>query len=139
MRVISYRKRCLSEYIFAENTKLTAILGHYADYVRALHPQAPTPGFYRAERLFDDARRLRATMSDAAFCATLGGDQGEGLRPAPTQSRQGLRPKSGHTDDPISTPTQSHQGLRPVSGRDGSGGPKPTQSRQGSGWGNIEA
>src|SRR5262249_38992338 len=29
----------------------------------------------------------------------------EGLRPAPTQSRQGLRPKSGHTDDPISTPT----------------------------------
>ena len=29
--------------------------------------------------------------------------------PAPTQSRQGLRPKSGHTDDPISTPTQSRQ------------------------------
>jgi hypothetical protein len=45
----------------------------------------------------------------------------EGLRPAPTQSRQGLRPaptqsrqgpdgpKSGHTDYPISTPTQSRQ------------------------------
>src|SRR5438132_2982618 len=25
----------------------TAILGHYADHVRALHPQAPTPGFYQ--------------------------------------------------------------------------------------------
>ena len=33
------------------------------------HPEAPTPGFYRAERLFDDARRLRATMGDAAFFA----------------------------------------------------------------------
>ena len=56
----------------------TAILGHYADYVRALHPQAPTPGFYQAERLFDDARRLRATMGDAAFFAALGGNQSEG-------------------------------------------------------------
>jgi hypothetical protein len=55
----------------------TAILGHYADYVRALHPQAPTPGFYQAERLFDDARRLRATMGDTAFFATLGGNQAE--------------------------------------------------------------
>ncbi len=29
--------------------------------------------------------------------------------PVPTQSRQGLRPQSGHTDYPISTPTQSRQ------------------------------
>ncbi len=56
----------------------TAILGQYADYVRALHPQAPTPGFYRAESLFDDARRLRATMGDAAFFANLGSDRREG-------------------------------------------------------------
>jgi len=44
----------------------------------------------------------------------------EGLRPTPTQSRQGLgradtelaarNPQSGPTDDPISTPTQSRQG-----------------------------
>ncbi len=51
----------------------SAILGHYAEYVRALHPQAPTPGFYRAERLFDDARRLRAAMGDAAFFSQLRG------------------------------------------------------------------
>jgi hypothetical protein len=51
----------------------SAVLGHYAEYIRALHPQAPTPGFYRAERLFDDARRLRAAMGDAAFFNQLGG------------------------------------------------------------------
>src|SRR5256885_2126432 len=51
---------------------------HQGDFVRALHPQAPTPGFYQAERLFDDARRLRVTMGDAAFFATLGSNQAEG-------------------------------------------------------------
>jgi hypothetical protein len=50
-----------------------AVLGHYAEYVRALHPDAPTPGLYRAESLFEDARRLRATMGDEAFFAQLGG------------------------------------------------------------------
>ena len=54
-----------------------AVLGHYAQYIRALHAHSPTPGFYRAERLFDDARRLRATMGDAAFFGQLGGDQGD--------------------------------------------------------------
>jgi hypothetical protein len=55
----------------------SAVLGHYADYIRALHPQAPTPGFYRAERLFDDARRLRAAMGDVAFFGQLGGQQSD--------------------------------------------------------------
>lgn len=49
----------------------SAVLGQYAEYVRALHPDAPTPGFYRAERLFDDARRLRAQMGDERFFETL--------------------------------------------------------------------
>ena len=53
----------------------SAVLGHYAAYSRALHPQAPTPGFYRAEKLFDDARRLRAAMGDAAFFNQLGGNK----------------------------------------------------------------
>ena len=51
----------------------SVVLGHYTDYVRTLHPEAPTPGFYRAESLFEDAQRLRATMGDAAFFAPLGG------------------------------------------------------------------
>jgi hypothetical protein len=55
----------------------SAILGHYAEYVRRLHPEAPTPGFYRAESLFDDARRLRMAMGDEAFFARLGSSQGD--------------------------------------------------------------
>jgi hypothetical protein len=54
-----------------------AVLGHYAEYMRVLHPQSPTPGFYRAERLFEDARRLRTAMGDAVFFSQLGGDQGD--------------------------------------------------------------
>jgi hypothetical protein len=56
----------------------SAVLGQYAEYVRTLHPEAPTPGFYRAEALFDDARRLRATMGDERFFAKLGGESGAG-------------------------------------------------------------
>ena len=53
----------------------SAVLGHYADYIRTRHPEAPTPGFYQAERLFADARRLRKAMGDEAFFAQLGRDQ----------------------------------------------------------------
>jgi hypothetical protein len=49
----------------------SAILGGYARQVRALHPDAPVPGFYLGERLLDDARGLRATMGDTAFFAKL--------------------------------------------------------------------
>jgi hypothetical protein len=49
----------------------TAILGGYADHVRRLHPEAPVPGFYLGEKLFEDARSLRMTMGDAAFFGTL--------------------------------------------------------------------
>jgi hypothetical protein len=58
----------------------SAILGHYADYIRKLHPTAPTPGFYRADALFDDARRLRSQMDDDRFFAQLGAsaDGGDG-------------------------------------------------------------
>lgn len=55
----------------------SAVLGHYAEYIRTLHPESPTPGFYRAERLFDDARRWRVTMGDEVFFRQLGGEQGD--------------------------------------------------------------
>ena len=45
----------------------SAILGRYAEHVRTVHPKAPTPGFYQADRLFEDARSLRARMGDEAF------------------------------------------------------------------------
>ncbi|MGR9107058.1 MAG: phage resistance protein [Gammaproteobacteria bacterium] len=58
----------------------SAILGHYADTMRKLHPSAPTPGFYRADALFADARRLRAQMGDERFFEQLGAkaDGGDG-------------------------------------------------------------
>ncbi|MEJ2147789.1 MAG: DUF6079 family protein [Acidobacteriota bacterium] len=58
----------------------SAILGHYADYIRKVHPTAPTPGFYRADALFEDAKRLREKMGDEAFFKQLGSsaDGGDG-------------------------------------------------------------
>lgn len=62
----------------------SAILGHYAEYVRRLHPAAPTPGFYRADSLLEDARRMRERLGDEAFFRQLsreadgGGDGGWG-------------------------------------------------------------
>ncbi|TDH61146.1 phage resistance protein [Dankookia rubra] len=49
----------------------SAILGGYAEHVRRTHPNAPTPGFYLGERLFDDARGLRTRLGDTAFFAQL--------------------------------------------------------------------
>ena len=49
----------------------SAILGRYADHVRAIHPEAPTPGFYQADRLFKDAQRLRSRMGDSEFFRAL--------------------------------------------------------------------
>jgi hypothetical protein len=57
----------------------TAILGGYADHVRRVHPDAPVPGFYLGEKLFEDARKLRSTMGDAAFFGKLNeGNEGDG-------------------------------------------------------------
>ena len=56
----------------------SAILGRYAEYVRAARPEAPTPGFYQADRLFEDARSLRANMGDDAFFRVLNEKVGTG-------------------------------------------------------------
>ena len=52
----------------------SALLGRYAEHVRRLHPEAPTPGFYQADHVFVDARALRAKMGDAAFFSALNAD-----------------------------------------------------------------
>jgi hypothetical protein len=56
----------------------SAILGGYAEYVRRLHPDAPTPGFYLGESLFEDARNLRRSIGDAAFFDRLNSGGGDG-------------------------------------------------------------
>ena len=45
----------------------SAILGGYADHVRKLHPEAPWPGIYLADDLFEDARRCREQLGDETF------------------------------------------------------------------------
>lgn len=49
----------------------SAILGHYVEYVRRLHPDAPLPGVFKAEGLFADADRLRTQMGDEGFFGQL--------------------------------------------------------------------
>lgn len=56
----------------------SSILGGYADYVRRVHPEAPTPGVYRSEEIFADAQRLRQTMGDESFFAELGAGEAGG-------------------------------------------------------------
>jgi hypothetical protein len=58
----------------------SAILGGYAEFVRQRHPDAPIPGFYLSERLFEDALRMRERLGDEAFFRDLnaGSDDGNG-------------------------------------------------------------
>jgi hypothetical protein len=49
----------------------SAILGGYAEHVRRIAPEAPVPGFYLADGLFRDARRLRDQQGDQAFFSAL--------------------------------------------------------------------
>lgn len=58
----------------------SAILGGYAEFVRQRHPDAPIPGFYLSERLFEDAVRMRDRLGDEAFFRDLnaGSDAGDG-------------------------------------------------------------
>jgi hypothetical protein len=52
------------------------ILGRYAEYVRQLHPEAPIPGIYLAESLFEDAKSRRTDTGDEAFFAQLNAKKG---------------------------------------------------------------
>ncbi|MHB8973729.1 MAG: hypothetical protein ACYC3X_26100 [Pirellulaceae bacterium] len=52
------------------------ILGQYANYVRQIHPNAPIPGIYLAESLFEDAKSLRNDMGDAGFFQKLNQNKG---------------------------------------------------------------
>jgi hypothetical protein len=49
----------------------SAVLGGYAEHVRRIHPNAPVPGFYLGETLFEDSRKMRARQGDEAFFAAL--------------------------------------------------------------------
>jgi hypothetical protein len=58
-------------HMIGANDVESGILGGYVDYIRRHHPDAPIPGVYKAERLFQDAENLRQTMGDEAFFTKL--------------------------------------------------------------------
>lgn len=49
----------------------SGILGGYVEFIRRTHPDAPIPGVYRAEGLFQDAENLRKQMGDEQFFTIL--------------------------------------------------------------------
>jgi hypothetical protein len=53
----------------------SAVLGGYVEYVRRVRPEAPLPGVYVAEDIFDNAKRHRQSLGDDKFFAQL--NQGE--------------------------------------------------------------
>jgi hypothetical protein len=54
------------------------ILGQYANYVRQMHPEAPIPGVYLAESLFEDAKSLRQDVGDEGFFQKLNQNKASG-------------------------------------------------------------
>lgn len=53
------------------------ILGGYADFIRAKHPEASIPAIYLVDDLFRDAARLRRSMGDGPFFDGLNATGGD--------------------------------------------------------------
>ncbi len=69
---VENRKFLLVPYhlIGAESME-SAILGGYADHIRRLHPDAPLPGVYVSEGLFEQAEAYRRELGDERFFQLL--------------------------------------------------------------------
>ena len=66
------RKFLLVPFHFVDNRSMEhGILGQYVNFVRTLHPEAPIPGVFLAESLFEDAKSLRQDIGDEAFFQKL--------------------------------------------------------------------
>jgi hypothetical protein len=57
----------------------SGVLGGYAKHIKKLHPDAPVPGFYMSERLFNDAQTMRASLGDEAFFKGLNAAPGRDI------------------------------------------------------------
>jgi hypothetical protein len=49
----------------------SGVMGGYVDFIRRTEPQAPVPAVFLADRLFEDAQRLRQRIGDEAFFRSL--------------------------------------------------------------------
>lgn len=64
----------LAFHFLDANSMEEALFDGYVEQIRALHPGAPLPAFYRTDDLLQDAESMRQRMGDADFFAGLGGD-----------------------------------------------------------------
>ncbi len=76
----------------------SAILGGYVDHVRRVHPDAPWPGVYLADDLFENAAHQRERLGDEKFFAEI--SQGRpagrsGARSARAWDRRAVRGRGG--------------------------------------------
>ncbi len=66
------KKFLLVPYHFVDAKDMeSALLGGYVSYVKRHHPEAPLPGVYLADSIFEDAKNLRQKMGDEAFFSEL--------------------------------------------------------------------
>jgi hypothetical protein len=105
------RKFLLVPYhMIGARTMESAILGHYASYIRTLHPEAPVPGVFLAELIFADAQAMRSRMGDEPFFSALnaatGGSGGWGSIDAAWDA--------GRFDQALSAPPRSEDRSRLV-------------------------
>ncbi|MCR9292939.1 MAG: hypothetical protein NXI32_09495 [bacterium] len=56
----------------------SAILGGYVDYIQEHHPDAPLPGVYLADEIFENAKQLRERLGDEKFFEDLNKGSGGG-------------------------------------------------------------
>lgn len=58
----------------------SAIFGGYVDHIQEAHPEAPLPGVYLADEIFENAKQLRERLGDEKFFEDLnkGGSSGGG-------------------------------------------------------------
>lgn len=72
----------LAFHLLAAKSMEEALFGGYVRQVRALHPGAPLPALYNADKLFADADQMRVTAGDERFFSGLNGDSGGGPKQA---------------------------------------------------------
>lgn len=97
------QKRCLlvPYHMIGAKDLTSAILGGYVNYVTRLHPTAPIPGVYLADKIFKDAQNLRDRLGDEEFFKQL--NKGK------TEAKSGWGAiESGWDSDSFDIATEAH-------------------------------
>lgn len=91
---IGGKKFLLVPYHLIGATNMEAgILGGYVEYIQRHHPEAPIPGVYLGESLFQDAAVLRQAMGDTAFFGKLNEKEQQGQEVGWGDFAQGWTPE----------------------------------------------